>query len=270
MKSILTPIIVLLAIIYSFSQYKKTELVIIGNIHEAAPNYNADTLYTILEQIKPDIILHEIDSSFFTKDFKFKYPSKGNEQNASEKYLKTYPQTLIRPFEFEGRNQYRRAEGMVPTDNLTIQLLDSLYHAGALSPQESEIVKTYYKLSEQLNAIATTSPKNFNNSRTDSISEQRQHFQHKRLTQITNKRPEFANRFVTKPNGEKISYRDGYQLWADFWDLRNKTMARNILKIAEQNPGRRIVVLTGFFHRYYLLKELKKGNNIQIKEYYEY
>ncbi len=81
MKSILTPIIVLLAIIYSFSQYK-TELVIIGNIHEVAPNYNADTLYTILEQIKPDIILHEIDLPF-TKDFKFKYPSKGNEQNAS-------------------------------------------------------------------------------------------------------------------------------------------------------------------------------------------
>ncbi len=90
------------------------------------------------------------------------------------------------------------------------------------APQESEIVKTYYKLSEQLNAIATTSPKILIILELTASPEQRQHFQHKRLTQITNKRPEFANRFVTKPNGEKISYRDGYQLWADFWDLRNK------------------------------------------------
>jgi hypothetical protein len=128
----------------------------------------------------------------------------------------------------------------------------------------------YYKLNEQLSAIATKSPQSFNNSRTDSISKQRQHFQHKRLTQITNKRKEFANRFVTKPNGQKISYRDGYQLWADFWDLRNKTMARNILEITRQYPGKRVVVLTGFFHRYYLLEELQKGNSIQIKEYYAY
>ncbi len=159
---------------------------------------------------------------------------------------------------------------MVPADNLTIQLLDSLYRAGALSPQENEIVKTYYELSQQLDAIATKSPKGFNNSNTDSICQQRQYFQHKRLTQITNERKEFASRFVTKSDGEKISYRNGYQLWADFWDLRNKTMARNILKTAEQNPGKRIVVLTGFFHRYYLLNELKSGNNILIKEYYEY
>ncbi len=269
MRSFLAIILILLATIHSFGQSKRTELIIIGNIHEAAPNYNADTLYAILEQIEPDVILHELDSSFFTKNFKFKYPSKGNEQKASKKYLKTHPQTLIRPFEFEGRNQYRRAAGMVPADHLTIQLLDSLYRAGALSPQESEIVKTYYELSEQLAIIAAQSPKSFNNFITDSICEQRQYFQHQGLIQITNKRQEFASRFVTKPNGEKISYRDGYQLWTDFWDLRNKTMARNILKAAEQNPGKRIVILTGFFHRYYLLKELKKGNAIPIKEYYE-
>ncbi len=269
MKPFLTTTIILLTILCSFGQYKRAELIIIGNVHQAAANYNADTLYTILEKIKPDIILHEIDSSFFTKDFKFKYPSTGNEQNASKKYLKKYPRTLIRPFEFEGRNQYRRAEGMVPTDNLTIQLIDSLYQAGELSPQENVIVKTYYQLTEQLEVIAAKPPKHFNNPKTDSICEQRQHFQHKKLTQITSKRQEFASRFVIKPNGGRISYRDGYQLWADFWDLRNKAMAKNIIKIAKQNPGRRIVVLTGFAHRYYLLEELKKDDSIQIKEYYE-
>ena len=158
---------------------------------------------------------------------------------------------------------------MVPADRLAIQLIDSLYQAGALSPEENEMVKAYRELTEQLNAIAAKPPIHFNNAETDSICRQRQDFQHKGLTRITNQRQEFANRFVTKPDGEKISYRDGYQLWADFWDLRNKTMARNILNIARQNPGRRIVVLTGFSHRYYLLQELKEENTVQIREYYE-
>lgn len=122
MKPCITAIIILLTVLRAFGQQQRTELIIIGNVHEAAPNYNADTLYTILEKIKPDIILHEIDSSFFTKKFKFKYPSGNNEQRASRKYSGKHPATLIRPFEFEGRNQYRRAAGMVPADRLAQEL----------------------------------------------------------------------------------------------------------------------------------------------------
>ena len=91
------------------------------------------------------------------------------------------------------------------------------------------------------------------------------------IPKITNSREEFATKFITKPNGEKISYRDGYQLWANFWDLRNQTMAKNIMTISEKNKGKRIVVLCGFMHRYYILKELKrltKDKNIVLKEYY--
>lgn len=92
------------------------------------------------------------------------------------------------------------------------------------------------------------------------------------LTKITNTRNEFANRFHTKPNGQKISYREGYQLASDFWDLRNQTMAKNIMKMAELNKGKRIVVTNGFMHRYYILKELKKlikEKNIILKEFYD-
>jgi hypothetical protein len=115
------------------------------------------------------------------------------------------------------------------------------------------------------------SPENFNNAKNDSLSERRQNAQHHSLTQITNSRKEFRTHFVTKPNGEKISYKDGYKLWADFWDTRNRTMAKNILKQADKNKGKTIVVLTGFLHRYYILKELRKNKpgDIIIKEFYE-
>ncbi|MCC9136782.1 hypothetical protein ACFSKU_10240 [Pontibacter silvestris] len=72
MKNLLMTLFTLLIAFYSFGQQKETEITVIGTIHQAASNFNPDTLYEILERIKPDIILIEIDSSFFTEDFRFK------------------------------------------------------------------------------------------------------------------------------------------------------------------------------------------------------
>ncbi|WP_162628000.1 hypothetical protein [Arcticibacterium luteifluviistationis] len=44
------------------------------------------------------------------------------------------------------------------------------------------------------------------------------------------------------------------------------------MKVAEQHQGKRIVVLCGFMHRYYILSELNRltaNQNIVLKEYYE-
>ncbi|MBA9076850.1 hypothetical protein [Rufibacter quisquiliarum] len=273
MKKFIAVVFALLAAVGSHAQRKQTEIVVIGNIHQAVPNYNADTLLQMMERIQPDLILHEVDSSFFTKDFRFKAPSKENEQNASVRYLQKHPRTLLRPFEFEGRNEYRRARGMVPADNLTIQLLNRLDSARALTPEQQGLLTAYHALTDSLKVLAAQSPRHFNNPATDALARRRQDLQHKGLTRITNARDEFATAFLTKPNGEQISYREGYQLWADFWDLRNQTMARNIVRMAEKFPGKRVVVLTGFLHRYYLLSELQKltaGKNIQIREFYDY
>ncbi|WP_196889569.1 hypothetical protein [Aureivirga sp. CE67] len=251
---------------------KPTELIVIGTLHKPVPNFNGDTLYQILEKLQPDFILHEIDSAAFTSDFKFKNNYGENEGTASRMYIKKHPETQLRPFEFEGRNEYRREKGMRPTDKYTLRLVDSLNKANLLTEEESEIATTYKNAIEPLKVEAAKSPEHFNNPKTDSLCERRQFYQYQMIPKITNVREEFANRFLTKPNGEKISYRDGYQLWANFWDTRNQTMAKNIMKITEQNKGKKIVVLTGFMHRYYLRKELKKhiqGKDIILKEFYE-
>jgi hypothetical protein len=251
---------------------KPTEIIVVGTQHHPVPNFNSDTLFNILEDVKPDYILREIDSSFFTSDFRHKSTLNSNEGMASEKYVKKHPTTKLRPFGFEGRNEYRINIGSRPTDGLTTALLDSLNKANLLSASEAEIYNKFQALLEPLKVLASKSPENFNNPTTDSICEERQHYQYKMLAKITNVRDEFATHFHTKPNGQKISYRDGYQLAGDFWDLRNQTMAKNIMRIAEQNKGKRIVVTTGFMHRYYLLKELKRlteGKDIILKEYYE-
>ncbi|MBE0564511.1 MAG: hypothetical protein IH621_01020 [Krumholzibacteria bacterium] len=56
---------------------------------------------------------------------------------------------------------------------------------------------------------------------------------------------------------------------ADEWNTRNAIMADNIERIAQDYPGRRIVVLCGAEHRYSLRRLLQGRAGIDVKEYYE-
>jgi len=271
MKKLIT--LLLLTGISATLSAQKSEVIVIGNVHRPMPAYNADTLYKMLERIKPDIILHELDSSFFTPDFSFKDPSKENEQNASEKYKKAHPATLIRPFEFEGRNDYRRKKGIKQAEEPTMNLLDSLYAAKKLTAKQTAIVTEYKRLTELLNSFGYKRGFDFNNTTTDSISKLRQHYQHYEIREVINQRKEFAQRFVTTSTNEKVSYAEGYNRFCDFWDLRNKTMAKNIEAVVRAHPGKKLVVLTGYFHRYYLLELLNKAkskSNFTINEFYDF
>ncbi|QBQ40318.1 hypothetical protein E2P86_03800 [Sphingobacterium psychroaquaticum] len=255
---------------FTFSQ-QKTEIYIIGNIHDSVPNYHPQILFNILDKVKPDIILHEVDSKGMEEYIKEANP-KGNEIKASNQYVQKYPNTKRLPFDFEGRNQYRKDLGMVPTDNLTFRLIDKLYKEEKLSPTESKIYEEFSQLTNRLMKIAEGPPEQFNNSKTDKIAKERQTAQyHRGLLKIVNQRTEFKENYVTKPNQETISYQDGYALMCDFWDTRNKTMAKNIFDIANTHKGQTIVVLTGFLHRYYLIEQLKKLNkgSYTIKEFYQ-
>ncbi len=268
MRYTLTLFLLLLTNFY-FSQ-NKTEIYVIGNIHDSVPNYHPKILFDILNKIKPDVILHEVDSQGM-KEYETDKSIKGNEITASNLYLKKYPGTLRLPFDFENRNQYRKEKGMVPADNLSVKLIDSLYKAKQLSQAETKLYEGFLNSTRELMKTAELSPEHFNNKTTDKISERRQNAQYTDLIKITDSRKEFAQRFATKPNGEKISYREGFKLMSGFWDLRNQTMAQNIYNTAVKNPHKKIVVLTGFLHRYYLLKELDRLNkgNYVIKEFYE-
>ncbi len=94
----------------------------------------------------------------FTSDFQIK-EVRENKLIASEKYRLKYPSTQLRPFEFEGRNQYRIDHGMRPTDGLTLKLVDSLYKADMLTASETEIFKEYQDALNPLIEIADKDPK---------------------------------------------------------------------------------------------------------------
>ncbi|ANH81229.1 hypothetical protein A8C56_09750 [Niabella ginsenosidivorans] len=267
-------VITLIALIfpaYLFSQ----ELTIIGNAHVASESFNADTLFTILEKVKPDIILLELDSGLFSKTFdeKFglKYKSKENEPVAIARYIELHPLTIASHFDYENRDTYRLQHGIKQSQNLTGKLLDSLYRNKLLRKRQTKIVKKYYSLTEELNSYANKPASEFNSSELDKLAKRKQIYQHHKIRKVINQRDEFSKLFVTTILGTKVSVRNAYSSLSHFWDLRNKTMAKNIVAIVKQNPAKRIVVLTGFSHRYFLKREIhSQYKRIKLREFYEY
>ncbi len=264
--------IILICSLYISCSQQKTELVLLGTVHQPVKHFNADSLYTILNSIQPHLILFEVDSSFFTADFRFKKSWYSNENVATTRYIDSHD-IDVRPYDFSGRNDYRRRIGSRPTDGLALQLLDSLYQANRLDTSAQNVYARFLRLSASLDSCAMTGAAGFNNPGTDSIAQQRQQSQYDDVLRIIQDEPLFSSTFFVKPAGDSISYAEGYKRASAFWHLRNRTMAQHILQYVDLYKGKRIVVLNGFFHRYYLRSLLlpEQGkHSFVIKDFDEY
>jgi len=235
-------------------------------------NFTSDSLYNILVRIKPDLILFEVDSSFFTKDFKFKETWESNENIATVKYMDNFDLD-VRPYEFTGRNDYRIKIGSRPTDSKASELLESLYMNNRLDPLNKSIYEAYLKVNDSLNSFAYLGARFFNRPKVDEIAKRRQEYQYEHLLKIMAEYPIFSDTYYVKNNGDSISYFEGYKRASEFWDLRNRTMSKNILHFIREYDYEKIVVLNGYFHKYYLdsLIKPKQGElNFTVREFYEY
>jgi hypothetical protein len=246
-----------------FAPPDTTEVYVLGLTHKPTALINCDSLYNALEIIKPDLILYEFDSTAFDKDmrlnFKYMYllPSflskyQSNETMAFSKYLKFNPNVLIRPYEWNQRvgwhNKNNKAVG---------KMFDAVYErydAGKLSPPHKAIVDNFNDLTKRLDGYADSSIFVINTEGPDSLAELRQNCHYHQLPNIINEDKYFD------------AFKDISDLNSHYWDVRNKAMAANICQFISLYPRKRIVVFNGFFHRYYLRKELMdKQANLNFK-----
>lgn len=269
MKYIL--ILITLCIAFSSCRKSQTEIILLGTVHQPIQNFNSDSLYNILVKLEPDLILFEVDSSFFTKDFKFNRTWESNENIATIKYMTNF-KVNVRPYEFTGRNEYRMKIGSRPTDSKATKLLDSLYDNNLLDSVNAIIYKEYLVINDSLNSFAYLGARGFNNSTTDKIAHLRQQYQYRDLLKIMQSYPIFSNTYYALNENDSITYAEGYKRASEFWNLRNRTMAKNILHFAKEFKGKRIVVLNGYFHRYYLnslIRPKLEELDFTVKEFYE-
>ena len=240
-----------------YVQPDTTEVFVIGTLHKPTNKLNIDTLYNTLESIKPDIILYEYDSTGFDHNMKLKsiyalilpkFLSKFQqiEGAASKKYITLNEKTIIRPYEWRLRNQWNKEKGILKMPDKIFGTLNGLLKQGKLTEKQATILATFYDLSDQLNSYSDGTIYEINSAQQDSICELRQNYQYHKIKEIIDN------------NDNLKAYRGFYEIYGQYWDLRNKAMAENICQYVKLNPRKRIVVLNGYFHRYYLLKELRQ------------
>lgn len=142
-----------------------TQLVVLGTTHAPQPNFTPDSLYTALEQLRPDVILFEIDSSRI--DWIRQPPgltqalattlggaAPENEGQAVRKYLRWHPATALQPYEWNRRDAFHRQYGILTEPGKVLARLAQLREAGQLLPWQLGTLVAYDSLNARLNALA--------------------------------------------------------------------------------------------------------------------
>jgi hypothetical protein len=255
-----------------------TVVCILATVHNSNPNYYADSIVAILSQFQPDFILTEEDTLLFetvhnSYSQTFKKPffarlgrsfgfggSEENETRAVRKYKISHPSVDIRPFDYEGRNEYYEKNNTFSKEVEVGKMLERLAANHSLTDEQERIWTAYGNINDTLNIKSSQTPYFINQQVYYKLTERRQDYQYRKVAEIVNS------------NDSLKSWRDFYKTNANFWDTRNKKMAEHIANFIRKYPSKRFIVLTGSMHKYYLLKELDSLQaelKFKIQEYYE-
>ena len=261
-------VILLFPLLYAFTDtshsiqfYDDTELYVIGTVHENTDNFNSDTLLNILNKIKPDVILIESDSSYFTSDFRLNDDVKYQflETSAVTEYLKKHSAEL-RPYDISGRDKFLDDKKRLSAESDFFGDISGLKEKGSLSKEADQIYEKIFSMMNTAGDLSNSAASYINSpegcSKIDTI-----------------------NYYTYDGLGLLISLTPGLEKYRSYWDKecsykekRNNAMLRNILKIADYYESKKIVVLCGFAHRNILINGINKSKNdkIVLKDFWNY
>ena len=254
--------------------HNQPQVVILGTIHSGAKKVNSDSIYKVLAGFKPDIILLELERSVFEKENTLKKDFDGrnsNEIQAVLAYQQQYPNIQIKPAELEGRNDYRKSLGIYSEADFVFEKIDELKSQGKLSKQEHadySMFDQYWNMTED---IAKQDLKTINSIPSDKVVDSLMFYQYVKTKAIVNGHDEFKSYKLlsSRAKTDTITFREYYNKWADFeGSFRNEAIAKNVLKYQKENPTKKIMLLTGFKHRFFVKKYLAE-QGLNTSEYYK-
>ncbi len=254
-----------------------TKIIIIGVSHKETQFMNADSLLTILQQIKPDLILDEMQSpsGYYTVEKKFRNPPSVGyrlrnavgltsqmppEKKVLYKYIKVDTNILIQPFDIYIKNRNKWISQDEKWEKTYIKILNSEALYNQFTAYRKKQHEQYVSLNNFLFNITCKSYLEMNQpSVADSL---------RKLECIS----DIHLRAIFDSISMTSSLKPYYEEKAAFWHERNKVMAENILDFSSKYSGKKIVVLTGLLHKYYLLDLLipkQKEHAFILQEFYE-
>jgi hypothetical protein len=229
-------------------------------MHNPTKNIDDKTILAAIKQVNPDVILVELDSSLMDSTGKVLYKFKSNENTAVEEFRKI-SNVIVRPYDYKDRNKYYQKTDTFNKEKIFSKLLDSVYIAGALGPAEKTYYENYTKLNRILSEFDNADLATINNESTSALMELRQDMMYNGLLKI-----------CESTKGLE-SIKDFWKENGRFWVFRNAEMTKNIINYAALFAGKKIVVLAGYYHKYMLVKNLKKEQvkeGFVLKEFWDY
>jgi len=255
---------------------KHTTVVIIGVTHTESRFVNTDSLLLVLQKVKPDLILDEMQypSGYYTKEKELRKLSPflqlrtklgiGSKLPPEKKVLYEYrkkdPKIIIRPFDIyiEDRNKYIRRD--LEWEKKFFGILNNPKNSDSFSSYQIDLFLQYIRLD---NFVYDVIGKSYFDMNQPNISDSVRKM-------IAVSEPFFTS--IVDSVAVACSLKPYYQKKKNFWRERNEKMANNILEYIHEYSGKRIVVLTGLFHKYYLMDLLNQAPQrdlFKVVEFYD-
>lgn len=233
---------------------KKTEIQIIGVVHSGNKNINYKVLSNFLVEQNPDIILWEQEDEFkrvfgLLTAYRLKFARPPVEQMALQKL--THKNKLIPILGFDTLIKSRKdyLKKIIKVDD---SIHEELYHA-KLSVEDSLAYDKYAKLrNETIDQYLEGTLSNINSP---AIYEKEISIREMERNIIVS----LADKYV---NDKKLV--NDFKEELSFWTARNDYMVKRILEVARNQNVKKIIVLTGLAHKYYLVDKLKNDSGIYL------
>lgn len=239
---------------------KKSEIVIIGTVHQPTAAYTSESLLDILRRVKPDVILMEKDSSFFTNEFKLReFKSDSMEPRVIRAYLKE-TDVPLRPFDIEGRNDFYRRTNYFEQEKALFAEISKMYKANKLNGDAKALWEALKLSMDDSNRWQAKDSEKINSYAYDSSVNAKHWNLDQGILELIRLTPELANFYEFQGQS------------AAFEMKRNDAMVQNIRRWSREFQGRRLVVIVGCEHRHYLRSHLGPDEPITyvLKEYWEF
>jgi hypothetical protein len=241
---------------------QKTTVILVGTIHGSHytnPEYSPAVLKQIILSLNPDAILNELPLSQVDSNGRplYRDPNKNPENWASDTIASQLGIKQI-PFDRPDREENFKKTNYFEKEKQAKELFNKWEKE--ISAKEPNCVDLKMLAIGGLAAQAQTKltrPEAINSNAFDFTI----NIKHAVFYEITPQILARYNRYETAASD--------FTFLAEQWKERNEIMAKNIIKAAKENPGKRLVVITGCEHRYILRDLLEKEQNIELKEYWE-
>jgi len=238
-----------------------TDVIVIGTVHDATANFSRAALDQILNGLRPDVLLLELDGSFFDGAGELRPEFRQfTIETASASALRESRGVAMRPYDIEGRNAFFERHDYFNRESRLYRALHQLHHDDKLGPEARATFEALVAVARVRDAFMQERPEVINSPACDAAIDAKHQYAFEGLTRVVELTPELAD------------FKDFVKLADEFWRRRSAAMVANILSHARDFRGKRIVVLCGLEHRGDLRRKLAERaaeRGLVVREFWE-